>query len=110
MEKSGWASMIGGYSLVILAYILHVPIRMASQAIDNLPRIYKVILEDIYMFIAFFGTLNVWRAFWIVCDVFVFPEMIPWKVWATPNISILVLMACLAGNSVLVRGSEIVII
>ncbi|CAG9785789.1 unnamed protein product [Diatraea saccharalis] len=99
--KSYWTSLIVGYSVVIATFSLQAPIRWVTARLHGAPRL---LLADVYHLISFVATVNVWRGFWGMLDVYLFPESPKFSNWCTHIVSIVLLMLLNCSNSVLVRG------
>ncbi|KAG8223605.1 hypothetical protein J437_LFUL004129 [Ladona fulva] len=84
-DWSAWGSLVLGYGLVIFVFSLQVPVQALCS---HLQGIWRLIVADLYLFLSFCGTVNVWRGVWNLLNVYFLPA--------------LMLFGC--SNSILVRG------
>ncbi|XP_028156938.1 uncharacterized protein LOC114350361 isoform X2 [Ostrinia furnacalis] len=99
--KSCWTSLIVGYSVVIATFSLQAPIRWVTARLHGAPRL---LLADVYHLVSFIATVNVWRGFWGMLDIYFFPETPKLSNWCSHIASLVLLMLLNCSNSVLVRG------
>ncbi|GBO98438.1 hypothetical protein EVAR_74_1 [Eumeta japonica] len=99
--KSCWASLIIGYTLVVLTFGLQVPLRWAAARLQGAP---KLLLADLYHLLAFVATVNVWRGVWGLLDIYLFPDTPKLSNWLSHGVSLALLMLLNCSNSILVRG------
>ncbi|CAH0406815.1 unnamed protein product [Chilo suppressalis] len=99
--KSYWISLIVGYSVVVVTFSLQAPIRWVTARLHGAPRL---LLADVYHLVSFIATVNIWRGFWGMLDVYFFPETPKLSNWTTHIVSIVLLMLLNCSNSILVRG------
>ncbi|KAF9797096.1 hypothetical protein SFRURICE_014051 [Spodoptera frugiperda] len=99
--KSCWTSLIVGYAVVIVTFALQAPVRWSAARLHGAPRL---LLADVYHFISFIATVNVWRGVWGLLDIYFFPESPKLSNWSSHIISLTLLILLNCSNSVIVRG------
>ncbi|KAG7306224.1 hypothetical protein JYU34_008827 [Plutella xylostella] len=101
LAKSYWTSLIGGYVLVAITFLLQAPLRWAAARLHGAARL---LLADLYHLLSFLATVNVWRSVWGLLDLYLYPETPRLSNWLTHIGSMGLLMALNCSNSTLVRG------
>ncbi|XP_072938735.1 uncharacterized protein fusl isoform X1 [Epargyreus clarus] len=99
--KSCWTSLIVGYALVVFTFALQAPMRWAAARLQGAARL---LLADVYHFVSFIATVNVWRGVWGLLDIYFFPDTPKLSNWCSHIISLALLILLNCSNSVLVRG------
>lgn len=61
---------VAGYSVMIASFSLQVPIRWVVARLHGTPRL---LLADVYHFVSFIATVNIWRGVWGMLDTYMFP-------------------------------------
>ncbi|XKL61100.1 hypothetical protein PGB90_008157 [Kerria lacca] len=64
-ELSGWISLVFGYLIVLITFILQTLIKKLIKKYQGWKRL---IILDIYVIISFCGTINIWRGIWILLE------------------------------------------
>ncbi|XP_026732852.1 uncharacterized protein LOC113497485 isoform X2 [Trichoplusia ni] len=100
-SKSCWTSLIVGYAVVLVTFALQAPVRWAAARLHGAPRL---LLADVYHFISFVATVNVWRGVWGLLDIYFFPESPKLSNWGSHIVSLTLLILLNCSNSVIVRG------
>ncbi len=72
--KSDLASLIIGYSIMIVLFLLQYPMSLLSAKLDNKNRCVKIAYEDVIIALATWGVLNVWRAEWDFLKKYFLPD------------------------------------
>ncbi|KAK9890735.1 hypothetical protein WA026_012083 [Henosepilachna vigintioctopunctata] len=98
---SYWVTLIMGYGVVSIAFLLQSPTKWIC---DHLPLIPRLIFGDIFIIFSAFGTINTWRGMWDLLDYYFLPDQKQLSCWLVYWVSLifLILMGC--SNSLLVRG------
>lgn len=65
-----FSQQIVGYAVVIVTFALQAPVRWSAARLHGAPRL---LLADVYHFISFIATVNVWRGVWGLLDIYFFP-------------------------------------
>ncbi|XP_013149254.1 PREDICTED: uncharacterized protein LOC106111657 [Papilio polytes] len=99
--RSFWTSLVGGYVVVLVTFVLQVPMRWAAARLHGAPRL---LLVDVYHLMSFVATVNVWRGVWGLLDVYYFPDRPKFSNWSIHIISLTLLILLNCSNSILVRG------
>ncbi|XP_059476123.1 uncharacterized protein LOC132197087 isoform X1 [Neocloeon triangulifer] len=100
-NTSAWLSLAIGYGVTVVGFALQVPARIACDKLSGGPRL---IVADLYQFLCFCGTVNLWRGIWNLLDIYLLPETPLVSFWVTHWVCLIVLMILNCGNSLLVRG------
>ncbi|KAF5295362.1 hypothetical protein FQR65_LT01552 [Abscondita terminalis] len=98
---SSWASLIFGYSIVAMAFLLQPIMRWLCDRITGIPRI---IAADIFLLFSFVGTVNVWRGIWNLLNIYFMPENRELSSWITHWVCLVLLILLKCSNTLLVRG------
>ncbi|XP_055387283.1 uncharacterized protein LOC129615897 isoform X1 [Condylostylus longicornis] len=98
---SGWGSLIIGYIIVTVTFATQPTIQWTCEKISGLCRI---IVADLFLFISFLGTVNVWRGVWMLIDVYLYSDDHVFSCWLSHSVSFMLLILLNCSNSVLVRG------
>ncbi|KAL0267450.1 UNVERIFIED_CONTAM: hypothetical protein PYX00_009717 [Menopon gallinae] len=98
---SSLISVILGYVIVLVVFGLQKPMQKCCEKLTGIGRLAVL---DLYIFISFVGTINVWRGIWNLVNIYFIPESPELSCWITHFgcFAFLVVMNC--SNSVLVRG------
>ncbi|XP_022121334.2 uncharacterized protein LOC110997473 [Pieris rapae] len=99
--KSNWMSLIIGYSMVFVTFSLQTPMRWVVARLQGAPRL---LIADVYHFLSFASTVNVWRAVWGFLDIYFFPDSPLLSNWSCHIVSLALLILLNCSNSILVRG------
>ncbi|ELU15152.1 hypothetical protein CAPTEDRAFT_200982 [Capitella teleta] len=76
LEKSSWVSLGVGFGVLLL----NIPLQILGNMIfrwslnKGWPLAFRVVLEDILIFVANFGVIHHWRGVWLMQDVYFFPD------------------------------------
>jgi hypothetical protein len=70
---SYFASLGIGYAIFLLCFVLQSP---AAQTSARLPLIPRIIFEDVFVFGANFGAVNVWRGGWLLLNHYFVPRLV----------------------------------
>lgn len=68
---SMWSSLAIGHGIVLLAYGLQYQMANVSRRLKR--NVERIIWEDIFIFVASIGGINVWRGLWMFADVYILP-------------------------------------
>ncbi|KAK6636152.1 hypothetical protein RUM43_009804 [Polyplax serrata] len=100
-KYSAFGSLAIGYVMVIIVFCLQAPIQKITERMTGY---WKLIVADIYIFLSFIATINLWRGIWNLLNIYFLPEFPIWSYWITHLgcFAFLVLINC--SNTVLVRG------
>ncbi|KAG5899902.1 hypothetical protein JTB14_002454 [Gonioctena quinquepunctata] len=98
---SSWGSLILGYICVIFAFILQPAMRYICERLSGFPRL---LVADLFILFALFGTVNVWRGIWNLLNIYFLPDDMELSCWITHWVCLIVLILCRCSNSLLVRG------
>uniref|UniRef100_U5ESC6 Putative fuseless n=1 Tax=Corethrella appendiculata TaxID=1370023 RepID=U5ESC6_9DIPT len=98
---SAFGSLFIGYGIVGVTFSLQPLMRYAC---DRLEGFWRVAVADIFLFLSFVGTVNVWRGVWWLLDIYFIPENKVLSDWITHGVSLAFLILLNCSNSVLVRG------
>lgn len=98
---SAWASLILGYASVAVAFILQPVMRYLCERFSGTPRL---LIADVFILFALFGTINVWRGIWNLLNIYFLPENPELSCWITHWVCLIVLILLGCSNSLLVRG------
>ncbi|XP_058446886.1 uncharacterized protein LOC131427576 isoform X2 [Malaya genurostris] len=98
---SAWSSVLIGYGVTGVTFSLQPLMRWAC---DRLTGVWRVIIADLFLFLSFIGTINVWRGVWALLDHYFLPDNRLLSDWITHSVSLLLLILLNCSNSVLVRG------
>ncbi|XP_034944443.1 uncharacterized protein fusl isoform X2 [Chelonus insularis] len=100
-EYSSIGSLIIGYMTVGVTFCLQPVMRYACGRLQGLPRL---LAADVFLFLSFLGTINVWRGIWSMLDLWFLPKNVELSCWIT-HIGCFVFLGLLnCSNSILVRG------
>ncbi|XP_045528230.1 uncharacterized protein LOC123716510 [Pieris brassicae] len=99
--KSCWMSLIVGYSMVFVTFSLQAPMRWVVARLQGAPRL---VIADVYHFLSFASTVNVWRAVWGFLDIYFLPDSPLLSNWSCHVVSLALLILLNCSNSILVRG------
>ncbi|CRK94388.1 CLUMA_CG007896, isoform C [Clunio marinus] len=100
-KTSAWASLIIGYAIVGLTFSLQPVMRWACEKLEGF---WRIIVADVFLFVSFVGTVNVWRGIWVLLDCYFLPNNKLLSDWLTHGVSLILLILLNCSNSVLVRG------
>lgn len=93
-----------GYGICILAMLGQNPVdRIATELIDY-HKFYKVLFEDMYIFLANVGSIALWHGVWTLTDAYFLPDDKQLSAWLSHVIGYVSLTCLLASNSVVVAG------
>ncbi|CAD7085963.1 unnamed protein product [Hermetia illucens] len=98
---SAWGSLVIGYGIVGLTFALQPIMRWTC---DRLTGLWRIAVADIFLFLSFLGTINVWRGVWQLLDIYFLPDNRLLSDWLTHGLSFVLLALLNCSNSVLVRG------
>ncbi|XP_070498973.1 uncharacterized protein [Chironomus tepperi] len=98
---SAWASLIIGYAIVGITFSMQPIMKWACEKLEGF---WRIIIADIFLFVSFIGTVNVWRGIWALLDIYFLPENKLLSDWLTHGVSLVLLILLNCSNSVLVRG------
>ncbi|KAL1122305.1 hypothetical protein AAG570_003710 [Ranatra chinensis] len=101
MATSAWASLAIGYSLVLVSFGAQPLIKWVVIRAQGLCRLAAV---DLYLVFSFCGTINVWRGFWNLLNVYFISDRPTLSYWLSHLLAFMVLVLINSSNSVLVRG------
>jgi len=59
-----------GYGVTVVGFVLQVPARLACDRLSGVPRL---IVADLYQFLCFCGTVNLWRGVWNLLNIYFLP-------------------------------------
>jgi hypothetical protein len=59
-----------GYGVTVVGFALQVPARIACDRLSGGPRL---IVADLYQFLCFCGTVNLWRGVWNLLNIYFLP-------------------------------------
>ena len=74
--KSDIASLIIGYSVMVVFFVLQYPMSLLSARLDNSHRLLKIAYEDVIIALATWGVLNVWRGEWDILKEYFLPDQL----------------------------------
>ncbi|XP_067622490.1 uncharacterized protein fusl isoform X3 [Eurosta solidaginis] len=100
-KTSYWSSLILGYTIVLITFVIKPFIRCICNKNYG---ILRLITCDLFYFLIFFGAVNAWRGIWNLLDIYVYPDNKILSYWLTHVIPFLILAALKCSNSILVRG------
>ncbi|KAL7044166.1 hypothetical protein ACKWTF_001810 [Chironomus riparius] len=98
---SAWASLIIGYAIVGITFSIQPIMKWACEKLEGF---WRIIIADIFLFVSFIGTVNVWRGIWALLDIYFLPDNKLLSDWLTHGVSLVLLILLNCSNSVLVRG------
>lgn len=98
---SAWASLIIGYAIVGVTFSMQPIMKWACEKLEGF---WRIIVADVFLFVSFVGTVNVWRGIWALLDIYFLPDNKLLSDWLTHGVSLLLLILLNCSNSVLVRG------
>lgn len=101
-KHSGLCSLVIGYSVVTVAYALQRPAAAISARLPTVGA--RVVFEDIFLFSASLGAINVWRGVWMMADAYIFPDNYELSNWVTSAVGLGTSMLLFAANTILARG------
>ncbi|CAG2057275.1 unnamed protein product [Timema podura] len=90
-----------GYGIVFFTFALQTPMKLVCNRLKGIPRL---LVADIYLFLSFCGTVNVWRGIWNLLNIYFIPENLELSYWVTYLVSLMILILLNCSNSILVRG------
>ncbi|CAB0018379.1 unnamed protein product [Nesidiocoris tenuis] len=99
--KSAFASIVIGYILVIITFLLQPVMKYLARTLTG---IIRLLVVDIYLLISFSGTINVWRGIWNCLNYYFLPTMPLLSYFITHSLCFLLLVLINSSNSILVRG------
>ena len=70
------SSLVLGYLILLQMFALEYPASETATRLDGYPRQYKIIFENILVFIATWATLLVWRGAWELVVHYVIPDKV----------------------------------
>ncbi|XP_051155003.1 uncharacterized protein LOC127277730 [Leptopilina boulardi] len=100
-EQSALGSLIIGYTLVSIAFLLQPVMRYTCARLQGFP---KLVLADAFILLSFLATVNVWRGIWNLLDLWLIPENQELSCWITHIGCFIFLVLLNCSNSILVRG------
>ncbi|XP_056641897.1 uncharacterized protein LOC130448495 [Diorhabda sublineata] len=98
---SNWSSLVLGYFSVGIAFLLQPAMKYLCERLTGVSRL---LVADIFILFALFGTVNVWRGIWNLLNIYFLPDNLELSGWITHWVSLIVLFLCRCSNSLLVRG------
>nr|CAD7197939.1 unnamed protein product [Timema douglasi] len=69
-DLSAWGSLVLGYGIVFFTFALQTPMKLVCNRLKGIPRL---LVADIYLFLSFCGTVNVWRGIWNLLNIYFIP-------------------------------------
>ncbi|KAF7287351.1 uncharacterized protein LOC143191033 [Rhynchophorus ferrugineus] len=98
---SAHGSLILGYSIIAIVYLLQPIIRSICSKLTGAGRL---LFADMFIIFSLIGTINVWRGIWMSLDIYLLPDNQAMSCWITfvVSLTLLILLGC--ANSLLVRG------
>ncbi|KRT80491.1 hypothetical protein AMK59_8303 [Oryctes borbonicus] len=98
---SAWASLVIGYIIVALAFMLQPGMRWIC---DRLTGFLRLCAADMFLIFSLCGTVNLWRGVWMLLNIYFLPDQMELSCWIThwACLVLLILLGC--SNSLLVRG------
>lgn len=108
INTSIWVSLILGYILTIVSYLLQYPAWLVYKLIEqrNLSKRWKIVVDDLLYTVGHIATIAVWRGWWEFYEHFL-PGPMNLKLWLSSLVSFLILTVMLTANSVLGHGVEV---
>ncbi|XP_060529868.1 uncharacterized protein LOC132704106 [Cylas formicarius] len=100
-EHSTHGSLILGYSIVGLVYLIQPFMRNLCSRLSGAPRL---LVADAFIIVSLIGTINVWRGLWKFLDLYFLPDDVELSCWMGLVISLVLLILLGCSNSLLVRG------
>ncbi|KAJ6646417.1 hypothetical protein Bhyg_01628 [Pseudolycoriella hygida] len=101
LRMTAWGSLVIGYGIVALTFAMQSLMRWAC---DRLKGFWRVAAADIFLFLSFIGTVNVWRGVWQLCDLYFLKGSPVLSNAMTHSCAFLLLALLNCSNSVIVRG------
>ncbi|XP_031335024.1 uncharacterized protein LOC116164911 isoform X2 [Photinus pyralis] len=98
---SAWGSLVLGYTIVAIAFLLQPMMRWICDRISGLLRL---LVADVFLFFSFVGTVNVWRGIWNLLNLYFLPENMELSAWITHWVCLILLILLKCSNTLLVRG------
>ncbi|KAF5285639.1 hypothetical protein FQA39_LY16545 [Lamprigera yunnana] len=98
---SSWASLVLGYTIVAIAFMIQPIMRWICDRITGIARL---LVTDVFLFFSFLGTVNVWRGIWNLLNIYFLPENKELSAWITHWVCLILLILLKCSNSLLVRG------
>ncbi|XP_064622058.1 uncharacterized protein LOC135484475 isoform X2 [Lineus longissimus] len=103
--QSALVSYITGFIISLIYAIIQFPAEKLSECLSTPKRKYgKIIFEQFYWLIGFFGPLNIWRGYWYFMDLYLLPEQPIVSCWITHVVGYIGLTLLVNSTSVLVVG------
>ncbi|XP_070578011.1 uncharacterized protein [Ptychodera flava] len=106
-DMSSYASVVIGYGTFIACYLLQYPTQIASVNLAQKPFPLHLLFEDVYMLVAGFGAVNIWRGLWYVYDLHILPENFTISNVITAAVGTVILYLLLAGRCLGVCGCAV---
>ncbi|XP_018407471.1 PREDICTED: uncharacterized protein LOC108783410 [Cyphomyrmex costatus] len=100
-EYSALGSLAIGYFIVALTFCLQPLMRYICARLQGLVRL---MVADVFLFLSFLGTVNVWRGIWNALDLWLLPDNLELSCWITHVGCFVFLVLLNCSNSILVRG------
>lgn len=63
-------SQIIGYGIVGVTFSLQPVMKWACEKLEGF---WRIIVADVFLFVSFIGTVNVWRGIWMLLDIYFLP-------------------------------------
>ncbi|EGI58386.1 PREDICTED: uncharacterized protein LOC105152943 isoform X1 [Acromyrmex echinatior] len=100
-EYSALGSLAIGYFIVIVTFCLQPLMRYICARLQGLVRL---MVADVFLFLSFLGTVNVWRGIWNALDLWLLPDNPELSCWITHVGCFVFLVLLNCSNTILVRG------
>lgn len=59
-----------GYGIVGVTFSLQPVMKWACEKLEGF---WRIIVADVFLFVSFVGTVNVWRGIWMLLDIYFLP-------------------------------------
>lgn len=99
--KSSWVTLILGYILVAVAFLMQPLMKWICENISGTARL---IVADLFLLFTFFATINTWRGIWNLLNIYFLPDNLELSCWITYWVCLVLLILLGCSNSLLVRG------
>ncbi|XP_077863766.1 uncharacterized protein LOC144348140 [Saccoglossus kowalevskii] len=105
------ASLILGYGLIIIEYVLQFPMAKLSRKIGGkAPWFLQLLFEDVYIFVSNIANVNIWRGLWLTYDAYILPNSLNVSSLTTFAVGIVLLYAirasiCIGGIQWMIDGT-----
>ncbi|GJQ80420.1 fusl [Trypoxylus dichotomus] len=98
---SAWSSLVIGYVIVALAFMLQPGMRWIC---DRLTGAVRLLAADLFLIFSLCGTVNLWRGVWMLLNIYFLPDQMELSCWITHWVCLILLILLGCSNSLLVRG------